>query len=183
MFAGPSLTIRHRGDFNHTGFARFLPAYHTLVHIKLQLFIKIAFFLEQVLLCSQWKVKGFFSNSLVFKLYFIIMLLQFSQYFPVYPPSALHPPTLQHPPLNSCPWVVLISSLNSLFPVPFLTSPRLFYAYQLCFFFPVPFPPILPLPLPTENPPCDFYFSDSVPVLVVGLVFVFIFFFFFMFIC
>ena len=34
--------------------------------------------------------------------------------------------------------------------------------------------PILPLPLPTENPPCDVYFSDSVAVLVVCLVFVFI---------
>ena len=35
-------------------------------------------------------------------------------------------------------------------------------------------PTIPSLPLPTENPPGDVHFSDSVPVLVVGLVFVFI---------
>ena len=37
------------------------------------------------------------------------------------------------------------------------------------------FPAIPPFPLPTEIPPCDVHFSDSVPVLVVCLVFVFIF--------
>ena len=36
------------------------------------------------------------------------------------------------------------------------------------------FPPIPPFPCPTENPPCDLHFSDSVPVLVVCLVFVFL---------
>ena len=53
--------------------------------------------------------------------------------FPNFPPLCplQHaPPTLQHPPLSSCPWVVHISSLNSLFPIPFLTSPHLFNAYQ-----------------------------------------------------
>ena len=76
------------------------------------------------------------------------MLLQFSQFFP--PPPC--PPTLQHfPPLTPCPRVVHISSLSPLFPVPFLTSPHLFYAYQLCFFFPVPSIPFLPSPSPLKT--------------------------------
>ena len=109
-----------------------------------------------------------------FKYILLIMLLQFSQFSPLYFPCTL--PTLQHSPsLSSCSWVVHISSLTSLFPILFLTSPCLFYAYQLCFLLPVPFPPILPLLLPTENPPCDVHFSDSVPVLLVCLVFVFVF--------
>ena len=91
------------------------------------------------------------------------------------PPPSCNPKNLQHfPLLSSCLWVIHISSLTSLFPIPLLTSPRLFYAYQLCFLFPVSFPLILPLPLPTENPSCDLYFSGSVPVLVVCLVFVFV---------
>ena len=39
---------------------------------------------------------------------------------------------------------------------------------------PCTFPPILCLPLPTENPLCDVHFCDSVPVLVVCLVFLFV---------
>ena len=75
----------------------------------------------------------------------LIMLLQLSQLLsPFYSPS-----TLQHSPhLSSCPYVVHISSLDSLFPILFLNSPHLFYAYQLCFLFPVLFHPILPLPSP-----------------------------------
>ena len=63
---------------------------------------------------------------------------------------------------------------SSLFLLWFLTSPCLFYAYQLCFLFLVASPAILLLPLPNENPLCDLHFSDSVPVLVVCLAFVFI---------
>ena len=87
--------------------------------------------------CYVW----FFCIFLFLKYILLIMLLQFSQFFPLCPPSTLHPPTLQHSPaLSSCPWVVRISSLSSLFPIPFLTSPHLFNAYQLCFFFLVAFP-------------------------------------------
>ena len=35
---------------------------------------------------------------------------------------------------------------------------------------PCTFPPFSSLPLPTDNPPCDLHFCDSVPVLVVCLV-------------
>ena len=110
----------------------------------------------------------------IFKVYFIDYAITVFPIFPLYPRSALHALTLQHSLLlHSCPWVVHINSLNSLFPIPFLTSPHLFYAYQLCFFFPVPPPPFLP----TEISPCDVHFSDPVPVLFC-LVSVFIFFFF-----
>ena len=36
-------------------------------------------------------------------------------------PAPLKPPAF--PPLSSCPWVVHISSLSSLFPIPFFSSP------------------------------------------------------------
>ena len=62
-----------------------------------------------------------------------------------------HPPAFPHP-LSSCPWVVHISSLVFLFSIPFLTSPCLFYAYQLCFLFPVPLPLHSSLPTPHWKP-------------------------------
>ena len=86
-------------------------------------------------------------------------------------PSAFEPPvppSFRH--LRSCPWVVHICSLASPFPKLFLTSPCLFSTYHLCFLFPVSFPPFSSLPSPTDNPPCDLYFCESVPVLVVCLV-------------
>ena len=109
------------------------------------------------------------------KVYFIDYAITVFPIFPLYPLSALHPQLSSIPPLSSCLWVVLISYLNSLFPTLVLTSPHLFDADQLCFLFPVPFPPIPSLPLPAENPPCDVHFSDSIPVIVVCLVFVFVF--------
>ena len=85
-------------------------------------------------------------------------------------PSSQHPPHQHFSHLSSCPWVVYISSLASTFPILFSTSPCLFYAYHLCFLFPVTFPPFSPHPLPADNPPCDLHFCGSVPVLVVCLV-------------
>ena len=106
----------------------------------------------------------------------MIMLLQFSQFLPLFSPSTLPHSTLQHshPRLSSCPWVVHISSLSSLFPIPFLSlliyslltnyaSSSLYLSH-----------PIPPFSLPTENPPYIVHFSDSVPVLVVSLVFLFV---------
>ena len=77
------------------------------------------------------------------------------------------PPLPSH--ISSCPWVILISSLDSTFPILFLPSPCLFSTYHLCYLFSVPFPP-LPSHSPIDNPPCDLHLYGSVPVLVVCLV-------------
>ena len=108
----------------------------------------------------------------LFKIYVFYWLWHYS--CPNFSPlPALHPApsSLQHSPqLSSCLWVINISSLASPFPILFLTSPCLFCTYYLCFLIPVPFPPFFPHPLPTDNPPIDLHFCDSVPVLVVCLV-------------
>ena len=94
------------------------------------------------------------------------MLLQLS-HFPLFP-STLHTPSHPNSPrVSSRLWVIRISSLASTFPVLFLTSLCLFSTYHLCYLFPVPCPPF-----PTDDPPCDLYFCDSISVPVVCLVFV-----------
>ena len=101
----------------------------------------------------------------------LIMLLQLSHFPPLFP-STLHipfPPAFSVP-LSSCPWAIHVSSLASPFPILFLTSSYLFCTYHLCYLFPVPFPSILPLPFPAENPQCDLHFRDSVPVLVICII-------------
>ena len=97
------------------------------------------------------------------------MLLQLSHFslpfIPLHPEPPLQP-ALPH--LSSCPWVVHVSVLAYPFLLLFLTSACLFCTYHLCFFFPVSFPTLSPLP--ADNPPCDLHFCDSVPVLVVWFV-------------
>ena len=107
---------------------------------------------------------------LIFKNILLIMLLQLSHFRPftqLHPAHSL-PPTFL--PFSSCPWVILISSLASIFPILFLPSPCLFSTYHLCYLFSVPFPPLAPSHSPVDNPPCDFHFCGFVPVLVVCLV-------------
>ena len=82
---------------------------------------------------------------------------------PPYSPPPCTPLPLAFPHLSSCPWVIHVNCLASLFLILFLTS-HLFCTYHLCFLFPVPFPHSSPLPLPADNPPCDLHFWDSVPV-------------------
>ena len=130
---------------------------------------------------------------LIYLIDYAITVVPFPPFIPLHPAHPL-PPTF--PRFSSCPWVVHTSSLASLFPILFLTSPVYFlptiYASlgsqasaqstepcqpgpHLCFLVPVPFTPFSPLPLPSDNPPCDLHFCDSVPVLVVCLVFGFVF--------
>ena len=108
----------------------------------------------------------------LFKIYFIdyaitVVPFFFSPLFPsaLYLPSHHHSPTLVHVHGSHN-----ISSLAFPFPMLFLTSPCLICTYHLCFLFPVHFPPFSPCAFPTDNPPCDVYFCESVPVLVVCLV-------------
>ena len=100
----------------------------------------------------------------------LIRLLHLSHFFsPIYSPLLCNtfPPT-SPPSLSWYPWVIHVSSLASTFPILFLTG--LFYTYQLCSLFPVPFHPFSPHHLPADKPPWDLHFCDSVPVLIVCLV-------------
>ena len=96
----------------------------------------------------------------------LIMLLQLSHFPPfiLLFPAHLLPRTFL--PYSSCPWVIHISSLASLFPILFLTSPCLFSNYHLCYLFSVS-SPLAPSHSPIDNPPCDLHLYGYVPVLVV----------------
>ena len=116
---------------------------------------------------------GWFS---FFKYILLIMPLQFSHFFlPFMPPLPCTSLALQHLPLFFMPmdrtykffgFSISYTILNTSLSILYLPTMLLI---------PCTFPPILPLPLPTENPPCDLHFSGSVSVLIVCLVFVFVF--------
>ena len=141
--------------------------------------IEFQFNIFSVLYCSSFFSTWFWvfkSLSFILSIFYLLCYYSCPFFFSSLSPSTLCPRPSHMPyPLCSCPWVLHRSSLASLFPILFLTSPCLFYTYQLCFLFPVPFPWFSPFPLPTGNPPCDLHFCDFVPVLVVCLVFVFVF--------
>ena len=118
-----------------------------------------------------FSVTMYFFFFFFFKVYFIDYATTVSCpiFFLHFIPLCPAPRFRQHsPPISSCPLVIHITSLASTFPTLFLISPCLFCTYDLCFLFPVHFPPFPPLP--ANNPPCDLHFCDSVPVLVVCLV-------------
>ena len=107
-----------------------------------------------------------YRDSFFFKYILLIMLLQLSHsFFPPLSPSASYPHSLQHSPLLvhvrkffgfSISYTILTLPLSILYlPIMLLNpcTPRFF-----------------PFPLPTDNPPCDLHFCDSVPVLVICLV-------------
>ena len=102
---------------------------------------------------GQWQllVQNYCSVS-VFKQLFIkntllIMLLQLSHFPPFIPLHPAYPLTPTFHLFCSCPWVILISSLATTFPILFLPSPCLFSTYHLCYLFSVPFP-LSPSPAP-----------------------------------
>ena len=75
---------------------------------------------------------------------YAITVVPFPPFIPFHPAHLL--PLTFPTPYSSFPWVILISSLASMFPILFLISPCLFCTCHLCFLFLVPFPPILPPP-------------------------------------
>ena len=83
--------------------------------------------------------------------YFIDYAVTVFPNLPLYPPSTMQPQPSSLP-FSSSPWVVCISSLTFLFPIPFLPSPHLFDAYQLGFLFLVPSPTHSSSPLTYWNP-------------------------------
>ena len=82
-------------------------------------------------------------------IFYWLCYYSFFNFSPLSPlcPAPPNPPAL--PPLS--PWAVHISSLTSLFPIPFLTSPHLFYAYHLCCLFSIPSPPFFTSPSPLKT--------------------------------
>ena len=98
------------------------------------------------------------------------MVLELSHFFFPYIPLCPASPSRQHCPPQfmsmgrkckffgfSISYTILNLSLSVLY-------------LQIMLLSPCTFPPILPRLLPADNPPCDFHFCDSVPVLVVCLV-------------
>ena len=142
---------------------------------KISLFISLFFHLYCINTHIVHWVAPLICDWIFLKYISLVILLQLPLFSPLYssPPCTPLPPAF--PQLRSFPWVVHISSLASISPILFWTSPCLFCTYHLCFLIPVPFPPLPPCLLPNDNPPCDLYFCDSVPVLVNSLVFCFLF--------
>ena len=96
----------------------------------------------------------------------LIMVLQLFHFSsPLYPPlpctslPAAFSPRLVHVHGS---YIKVLWLLHFLY---YFNLPLSFCTYQLCFLFPVPFPPFFPFPLLTVNPPCNLHFCDSVPVL------------------
>ena len=110
----------------------------------------------------------FVSSSISFKIYFIDYAMTvvpcYLHFIPLHPvlfPSTIIPSPQFMSMGHTCKFI------GFSFPILFLISPCLFCIYHLCFLLPVPFPPFSPLPFPTDNLPCDLYFCESVPVVVV----------------
>ena len=117
------------------------------------------------------KTPIFSSRTCFFKVYFIDYAITAFPIFPPLPPLHLtHPLPSTFPPFSSCPWVLHINSLASTFPILFNLPLLIFYLPFMLLIF-CTFSPSLPSHSPTDNPPCDLHFYDSVPVLVVCLVF------------
>ena len=96
------------------------------------------------------------------------MLLQLSHFFLLFFPLHPAPSSLSLMSMSmGCTYKFFGFSIS--YTILNHTNPRLFSTYHLCFLFPVPFPLFSPLPIPTDNLPCDLHFCYSVPVRVVCL--------------
>ena len=105
-----------------------------------------------------------------FKIHFIDYTISVVPFSPPLFPSVCMPP---HPSILP-PYFMSMGCTYKLFGsyisyITFNLLLSIFYLPFMLFIF-CTFFPILPLPLPTDKPPCDLHFCDSVPVLVVSLV-------------
>ena len=102
----------------------------------------------------------------------MIMCYSCPIFSPLYaPPSCTLPPTSIPSPLvhvRGCTYKFFGSSISYTI---FILPLSIFYL-PFILFIPCTFYPILPLPFPADNPPCDLHFYDSVPILVICLVFI-----------
>ena len=91
---------------------------------------------------------------------------------PLYPPLPYTPSPHQHP----CPTTPFVPMghtykfFNYSISYTILNLPLSILYLQFMLLIPCTFSPILPLSLPTDNPPCFPHFCDSVPVIAVCLV-------------
>ena len=101
----------------------------------------------------------------------MILLLQLSQFFSFIPLLSALPPSpssISHPPQfmsMGCTYKFFGFSIS----YTILNCPLTILCLSILLLIPCTFSPILLLP--TDNPPCDLHFCDSVPVLVVCLVY------------
>ena len=111
-------------------------------------------------------------QSFLFQNYILlIMLLHLSQFFPLSPPPPSTPHSLRQSPHHcSCPWVMHIISLATLFPILHFTSPWLFCNYLFVLLNPLTSSPIPSHPLPSGSNHSTLCNHDSVSVLLVCLV-------------
>ena len=112
---------------------------------------------------------GFFS-FLFFKVYFMDYAITVVPIFssPFSPSSLNCSPTSKVPPLFMsmvCTYKFFVFSISHTI----LNLPLYILYLPIMLLAPCTFPPFYLLPLPTDNPPCDLHFCESVPILVVCL--------------
>ena len=101
----------------------------------------------------------------------LIMLLQLSQFFSLCPPPpSTHYSLRQSSHHHSCPWVMPISFLATLFPILYCTSPLLFCNYLFVLLNSLISSSIPHTPLPSGNHQNALCIHDSVSVLLICLV-------------
>ena len=105
------------------------------------------------------------------KVYFIDCAITIVPFFfsPLFP-SVLQPPAspLSPPQVMSMGHTYKFFGFSISYTI--LNIPLSILCLPIMLLIPCTFLPFSPLPLPTDNPPCDLHFCDSVPVLVACLV-------------
>ena len=103
-----------------------------------------------------WFKNNFWICIFLFEyVYFVIYTITVIPLFfsPLHPPLWTSPPCSIPPTLSSCPWVIHISSLSSLFPIPFFYLSPSILCLPIMLLLPCTFPPppFLPSPSPLKS--------------------------------